>query len=288
VRKATRPGTAALLAVFLGGAFVPGLSAQGNPPAGDREENVARGEWRFGRAFLRQSAADFKSVLTSPGRWGAGDWAGFAALAGAGTILFVFDGKAYDWVQRQRTEGSVDASSVISKFGNGGYLAGLMAALYASGEIFDDRGLRKTSLLCLESFLSTTALVWTGKIVLGRARPYADEGVGSFRPFSFENGHHSLPSGDAAGAFAVASVIAAESKSFLVDALAYGAAGLAALWRVHDRKHWPSDVFIGSALGFFVGRAVASLHDEGRATADVGLTWNAGSNGRSVTLRFSF
>jgi membrane-associated phospholipid phosphatase len=268
----------AVLAAFLVCVAAPVHAVQGTASSA----NV----WRLDSAFFRQAGSDFENILTSPGRWGRSDWTAFAAVAGAGALLFAFDRGIFDWVQDRKTAASMDASSVISKFGNGGYLAGLMAALYVSGEIWDERSLRRTALLSLESFVATSSLVWAGKIIAGRARPFTGEGPGRFHPLSIENGHHSLPSGDAAGAFAVASVIAAESEVFWVDAVAYGLAGLAAVWRVHDRKHWPSDVFLGSALGYVVGRKVASLHRQNDEALHVSL--EADPHRQALTLRFSF
>lgn len=214
---------------------------------------------RLNGAFLKSAARDVGRVITSPARWKERDWITFALLAGTGTVLFAFDGRVYDSVQDHKSRFTVDLSPYISKLGKGTYLAALIAALYASGEIFKSPGLRGTALLSLESFLTTSAIVLTLKEVTGRARPYTGESPTSFFPFSFKAENRSFPSGDAAGAFAVATVIADRSDSVLVDALSYGLAGLVAVYRVHDRYHWPSDVFAGSALGFFIGKKISGL-----------------------------
>jgi len=275
----SRPVGAGVLGIFLLACVVGPAWPLANP---DSKEF----SWRFGPDFLSQSGADFKEIFTAPARWDGGDWAVFAALAGTGVALFAFDQNLYDAVQERKTARSEDASKVISKFGNGGYLGGLMAALYASGELFKSRSLRRTALLSLESFLATSAFVWAGKVVVGRSRPYAGEGAYHFHPVTPSNAHHSLPSGDASGAFAVATVIAAESDGFLIDALAYGMAGLAAVWRVHDRKHWPSDVFVGSVLGIVVGRKVVALNREGGGNR-LAVSFEAGRR-QSISLSFSF
>jgi membrane-associated phospholipid phosphatase len=205
-------------------------------------------------------------VFTSPARWKEKDWITFAALAATGTALIAFDGRVYGWVQDRKSRFTEDLSPYISKLGKGTYLAALTAALYASGEIFNGPGLRRTALLSVESFLTTSAIVLTLKVVAGRARPYTGESPGSFYPFSFFSRHTSFPSGDAAGAFAVATVIADRTDSVFVDVLSYGLAGLVALYRVHDTQHWPSDVFAGSALGFYVGKKISGLNkDQGVA-----------------------
>jgi membrane-associated phospholipid phosphatase len=262
------------------------FTAAAAPALPGPETSPAAHSWKFGGFYLKKAGSDFKDIFTAPGRWRKGDWAAFAALAGTGALLYVFDQEIYDSVQARKTAGSEDASAIISKFGNSGYLAALMTVMYASGEVFDSRPLRRTALLCLESYLATEAFVWAGKILFGRARPIAHEGASNFHPFTFKNAHHSFPSGDASGAFAVATVIAAETESPILDALAYGLAGLAAFWRVHDRKHWPSDVFIASALGFVVGKKVVSLNGEGEGSVRVSV--QANSQRRAVSLAFVF
>jgi len=222
---------------------------------------------RLNGEFLKNLGRDFAAVVSSPVRWGSGDWLKFVVLAGTGAAIYGFDKDIYDWVQRSKGSASEDASTILGKLGNGGYLTAFMAALYAGGEIFDEPGLRRTALLSLESFLTTSALVLGLKAGFGRARPNAGEGARSFHPFSLSTRYTSFPSGDAAGAFAVAATIAEESSEPFIDVLAYGLAGLVAVFRVHDRKHWPTDVLAGSALGFFVGKKICGLNKSGRDNA---------------------
>ncbi|MCX6565812.1 MAG: phosphatase PAP2 family protein [Candidatus Aminicenantes bacterium] len=269
---------AAIFLIFVlasGATFAP---AANNP-------STTNPDWRLNGDYLRKIPSDLVTAWTAPVRWDGNDFLKLAAFAGATGLLFVFDREIYDWIQGHKTTASIDASRVISKFGNGGYLAGFLAVLYGGGEIFDSRPLRKTALLGLESFVAASAVIFVFKIVAGRARPYAGEGPDSFHPFSFKGRYISFASGDAAGAFAIATTIAERSDSFWVDALAYTAAGLAAFYRVHDRKHWPSDVFAGSAIGYFTARAINALNKDGDG---VQVSFQAGPDSRSVTLSFAF
>jgi len=242
---------------------------------------------RLNGAYFKKFGADFKNVLLSPGHWDKNDILTFAVFLGTSGLLYALDQDLYDKVQQGKNSGTVDASKVISKFGKGGYLTGFMAALYVSGEAFDSAGLRKTALLSMESFLTTSAVVLTMKAVFGRARPYTGKPSNIFRPFSVSTRYTSLPSGDAAGAFAVAATIADRSDVFIVDALAYGLAGLIAFFRVHDQQHWPSDVFIGSALGYFIGKKVSAMN-RNSASAQVHLGFHLSSESRGITLTFVF
>lgn len=241
----------------------------------------------FNGAYLRNFGLDFGHVITSPARWTGSDWGTFAAVAGIGTALVLFDQSLYDAVQRGKTGFTQDASKIIGKLGNGGSLLAIMAGMYGAGEIFDAPGARKTALLSLESFLTTTAIVLGLKVVAGRSRPYTGETPHDFHPFSFTTGRTSLPSGDAAGAFAVATTIADQTDDAVVDALSYGLAGLVAFYRVHDRKHWPSDVFAGSAIGYFVAKKVCRLN-RGRGAGEFHAAFRWTKDVRAVTIAVAF
>jgi membrane-associated phospholipid phosphatase len=314
VIERTRTVIAAFLILSLGGAAVPVAAApvdrkfDFNPRGGilrpflflensgstiqrPREIDAAETDpgsfgWRFNGEYFRQASSDLVTTWTAPARWDGADILTAAAFAGATGLLFAFDRDIYSWIQDHKTPGSIDASSVISKLGNGGYLTGFLAVLYGGGEFFGSRALRKTALVGLESFIAASTVILAVKAVVGRARPYTGEEPDSFHPFSFKGRYTSFASGDAAGAFAVATTIASQSDSFWLDALAYGTAGLVAVYRVHDRKHWPSDVFAGSAIGYFTARAINALNKDGGS--DLRVSLQTGADRRSITFSFAF
>jgi membrane-associated phospholipid phosphatase len=280
-RKALRAPAAVLIVAFLIGTGPAG--AQTPSP----ESAPAAPADSLDAAYLRQFFHDFISILTSPLRWSGADWKTFALIAGTGIAVHAFDQSIFDGIQKMKTPASTAAASAFGTFGHGQYLIAFLAGFYATGGILNDGGLRTTALLGVESFLTMTALVFILKSLVGRARPYMNESTESLHPFSTSNGYASFPSGDAATAFAVASVIAGRSKSLGVDIVAYGLAGLAAFFRVHDGKHWPSDVFLGSALGIAVGSRVISLHKPGTTNAPR-LSFELGARRTSVSLWFTF
>ncbi len=61
----------------------------------------------------------------------------------------------------------------------------------------------------------------------------------------------------AASAWAIASVVATRYPSWWAQTAAYGLASAISFSRVSARQHFPSDVLVGSALGFLVGQYVA-------------------------------
>jgi membrane-associated phospholipid phosphatase len=98
-------------------------------------------------------------------------------------------------------------------------------------------------------YLAADAVTAVLKPLAGRARPAAGDGPGDFEPFARDEAHHSLPSGHATHAFALAAGIAAESGRPWVTGVAYGTAALVGWSRVHVDAHWTSDVVAGALVG---------------------------------------
>jgi membrane-associated phospholipid phosphatase len=138
-------------------------------------------------------------------------------------------------------------------------LGGLSAAALGVGAAFDDPGLARLGLHSLEALLVAEIVVQPLKLAVGRRRPIEDDaGSTEFDPFRFDTEYQSFPSGHAAQAFAVASVLDAElgDASPWVPYVAYPVAGLIGASRVVGRKHWLTDVVAGSAVGLFAGHFV--------------------------------
>jgi len=242
---------------------------------------------RFDRAFFCRFGRDFKAVITAPARWDRGDILTLTGVSGAGLLLIAFDQEIQDWAQARRTPSSNKGSSFFTHFGDGAVLLGLSAAVYAAGEFSHDDGLRKTALLSLESLATTSLLVWTTKVIIGRARPYTEESSRSFHPFALKSSFWSFPSGHAAAAFSVATTIALQSKSVFVDVVAYSLASLAGLARIHDNIHWASDVFIGAAAGYFIAKKIVGLNRPGDKKT-VSLAFQSSRSRQALTLNIAF
>jgi membrane-associated phospholipid phosphatase len=56
--------------------------------------------------------------------------------------------------------------------------------------------------------------------------------------------------------WAMASVVAHEYPRAWVQLLAYGAATSVSVSRIMGRNHFASDVFVGTALGYFIGSKI--------------------------------
>ena len=244
-------------------------------------------EDRLNKEFLVNVKNDFGQVIVSPAHWKKKDFLRLSAVLGTGLILYAVDQDIRQWVEDNGTSSSEDFSDVVTHFGDGGVLAGLIAVMYTTGELSKSNGLRKTALKSLESWLTTGVVVSVMKFTIGRARPYTDESSHSFHPFSTGSRNYSFPSGHASAAFAVATAIAEQSRKAYVDIAAYTLASLVALSRVHEDKHWASDVFIGACLGYFIAKKISAL-DRGRNSSKVGLSFQFGQQRQAIAVSIRF
>lgn len=93
----------------------------------------------------------------------------------------------------------------------------------------------------------TTAIFTSGlKILTHRQRPN-------------QKGYRSFPSGHTSGSFALAAVIKYLYGN-LPGYLAYGMAAFVGSTRIHDNKHYLSDVVSGAILGMLIGRSFTHQH----------------------------
>jgi hypothetical protein len=145
-----------------------------------------------------------------------------------------------------------------NSFGNYGLaaLVGSAATLYLRGTITHDDHSRETGFLGGEAAVNSVIVGEAMKLVFQRPRPNAANAG------SFGAGGASFPSEHALSAWSIATVIAHEYPGPLTKLLAYGAATGISLSRVAARQHFPSDVVVGSALGYLIGRYVYRVHHD--------------------------
>ena len=134
-------------------------------------------------------------------------------------------------------------------------LAGSSGAFYLWGKATDNQRSRETGLLSGEAMVDTFLNVELLKFSFGRQRPLEGNGKGLFW-----QGGASFPSEHSAIAFAAASVISQEYPGFMTKFFTYGGATAVAAARVIGRQHFSSDVFIGSAVGWYIGHQVYRAH----------------------------
>jgi len=135
--------------------------------------------------------------------------------------------------------------------------AGLLAA---GGLVLQRRDVTRTSVRVVEALVYTKLVTGLAKSAFNRTRPFAEGGPYTATPGAFSSEHEklSMPSGHTARAFAVASVLAHQSGRWYVSVPAYGMAASVGLERVRSGDHWLTDVMVGGALGYLIGRSVST------------------------------
>jgi membrane-associated phospholipid phosphatase len=197
--------------------------------------------------------ADFKRVLSSPGRLHRRGWIAVALSAGALTARMYEERGDTDVEFEEGTRFERVVANTFEPMGAEGSLAVLGAFYLAGSRGHHPRAKRVAVDGAIASLIAGGVISPVLKGAFGRSRPHDSESSTDFHPFS---GSSSFPSGHTTQAFAVASVIATEYDSRWIAAAAYGTATLAGYARALHDRHYTSDVVGGALLGTLVGRTV--------------------------------
>jgi membrane-associated phospholipid phosphatase len=136
----------------------------------------------------------------------------------------------------------------------------LPASLMVAGYIRHDSYQVGTALLAGEAYADSAVVDLAIKAVTRRKRPSDVPPGAPFNDTFFSGGKSpfkgsSFPSGHAAGAFAVATVVAARYQTHRwVPWAVYGFATAISFSRITSSSHFPSDVFLGAVLGYTITR----------------------------------
>ncbi|MCP4912149.1 MAG: phosphatase PAP2 family protein [Oligoflexia bacterium] len=183
-----------------------------------------------------------------------------ASLAGIAVVLFANDREIQDFVQENKNDFTEKVAVFGERFGAGTYsmaylLSAYVAGNYILGVVKDNDKLKAYALYGMKSVAYATLLTRLGKHLFGRVRPNKTDD-----PYDFEGPnikHVSFPSGHTTMAWSFATFLAIAHKDKpIVPILAYSAATIAGLSRIHDNAHWASDVFVGGLIGHFVTKWV--------------------------------
>jgi membrane-associated phospholipid phosphatase len=240
-----KPGDASALSEPAGAA----QSAQSTPPAHSERYSL----W----SAIRNIPSDQATMWTSPLRTGRKDLVWLLPIA-AGTLVFRSTDK-----EAAKKLGNSDkvlgVSADVSRLGSGYVDLGAAAVFYAIGKFTGIARARETGLLAGESIINAALIVDALKLATNRQRP--DHLIHESR---FWGRGESFPSGHAGMSWALAAVLAEQYPNRWVRVGAYGWASAIALSRFTDQKHYPSDIVVGSAIGYLVGHYVVKHHRHSR------------------------
>ena len=211
----------------------------------DRENSV-------GLHLLKNIAQDQKALWIGPKhlRFEDADW--LVPLGGATAAMLVTDTEYSKHLSNSPNR--IKYSKDLSNYGIAS-MVGIGGGLYLWGHVTHDDHKIETGILAGEAAIDSLVPVYGMKDAFGRERPLQDNYQGRFG-----QGGVSFPSEHAAAAWSIASVIAHEYPGPLTSLFVYGLASAVSASRITAKQHFPSDVLIGSTIGWLEGMYVYRKH----------------------------
>jgi membrane-associated phospholipid phosphatase len=222
-----------------------------SPVFADPQSTQSRSADGTFKKALRRCGKDQAEIYSAPFHRSNLKWDALF-LAGTG-VLIATDRQA----SRALPGTHLDLSRNISSVG----LYGTSAAagvLWLSGLATHNEHARETGALSAEAFANAVPVYIGLQLITGRERPI--EGTGNGRFWHNNALSSSFPSGHALFTWSMASVIAHEYPRPWVKWLVYGTATAVSVARFTGREHFPSDVVVGSAIGYLIGRHIFHAH----------------------------
>jgi membrane-associated phospholipid phosphatase len=202
--------------------------------------------------FLKHLVGDQKEFWTAPTRLRVKDLKWVAPFAGVTAAFIASD----SWWARQVNASHMQTSLHISDYTTYSMI-GLGGASFLFGHMTHNEHLQEAGLLSAEAAINSTAVTYAFKEITQRQRPLEGNGHGDFFQggASFFSEHSSI-------SWSIASVWAHEYPGWFSQMAVYGLASAVTVTRVTAQQHFPSDVIVGSALGWYFGRQVYRSHHD--------------------------
>jgi hypothetical protein len=186
------------------------------------------------RAMFVDLADDLKHLPSQPNYW--------LLAIGGGTALAVHPADTHATPYLVDASWSHNVFSVGAVLGDTPTLAGMSLGTYAIGRIGGSKKVSHVGMDMLEALMVNEMIVETLKYTTRRERP---DGSGAT----------SFPSGHASNTFAMATALERHA-GWKYSIPAYAVASYVAASRLHDNRHYLSDVVFGAAVGIVAGRTV--------------------------------
>ena len=241
------------------------------------------------------------TVLAQPLHYDWKDWTVFGGVAAATTLAFVYDDEISSQVDKSLSNNqSENISKYTDVFGEEYFILPSVALTYAFGSINDNCRLKNLSLAALQSLVYAEVASAGLKVLTCRTRPSeansqqpiansqqpaanSQTWLGPFK--SFES--TSFPSGHSMRAFSLATTVAGfyPDKKW-VGIVSYSLATMTSVGRVISKEHWTSDVVVGAALGYFIGRGVVKFNEKIGNISSVEIQPIATNYGLGIVINF--
>lgn len=232
-----------------------------------------------------------KYAYSQPFHWGKEDFlrAGAIVLGTAG--LFTFDGDSSQWFQGQENDIPGFLKETGYYLGKPLYNYSINGGVYLIGLFTKNEKWRKTGVLLISSATAVGLLQTVSKTLVGRARPIANVGKASFKPFSKDAAYHSFPSGHTILAFTTFYAIGKQFKNPWAKGGFYTMGLLSPVSRLWSGAHWLTDVALSVALSVVVVDSIDKYLDKQRYPNEISrdrISWSLQIGPGSIGLRGTF
>jgi membrane-associated phospholipid phosphatase len=210
------------------------------------------------REFLKDVGADFAGLVSTRSLLPI-------AVGGAGFGLATIPEQA---LERHFARGGMwGAWSEPGKYiANPMILGAVSGALFGISRKSDSRKFRSVAYSLFQGMIVTVPITQGSKVITHRLRPNGQD-------------HKAFPSGHSVDGFMFATVLT-DHYGWKVAIPAYTVAAYVCATRLEERKHHLTDVVVGSAIGYLIGRTVSRRV---RGVKPSRFTWQVYPNGRGFT-----
>jgi len=211
----------------------------------------------FARQYIRSYPQTALLAIQKPPKWNSNDCIKAGSIIVIGGGLYLFDEDINALIKRNRSPFTHDLAKTGNVFGEGKYMLPALGATFLTGYILHSPKTQDTALLSLKSFLLANATSVSLKYLTQRNRPFSNVGNQLWNGDGFSKKRESFPSGHTTIVWSIAPILAEQYKDHKwVAPVVYSVAVLTPYARMHDQKHWASDVFTGAVIGYFTSQLV--------------------------------
>ena len=218
---------------------------------------------KVNKEYISSYWTDAKGLIASPVKWTKGEWIGAGAVVATTAFLFTQDEKITTYFRGLPNDNFDQVNKYFyDPYGKMYYTIPLMGAFYIYGAANHKDKPKVVAMDFVKASVYSGIIVTVIKHVTHRRRPYQTDPLNAHiweGPIPDSWGHTSFPSGHTIMAFTFASVVGTHyKKTVWVPIVVYSLAGLEGYSRIRSDKHWASDVLVGAALGYAIGKFVVN------------------------------
>jgi membrane-associated phospholipid phosphatase len=210
-----------------------------------------------------QFGIETDSFMSKPYHWHGSDFLIIGAI-GAGTFALSFIDKDVQDFCLKHQQYAFSAPFEFGRMWGDVYSTALFTTIFGlNGWVGKNETSKKIAFEVVQASLYSEMIVQLSKVIVGRERPFGDEGNVKFYPFTFlNNKYNSFPSGHTTNAVAISTVLARNTDNTWLKVLCYVPAVLTVSSRIYQNQHWTSDCLAGAAIGYFTGNWIVDQHDK--------------------------